>query len=167
MGFEIMGKVHPDILAALTAGIQSEVASYVFYVEAARKVDEKKLRESLEFLAAEEKKHFQILERQYDSLVRSEKWISTADVLKQEGLPDINEEMTAEHRELIDEVGRINSNREILEMALRLEEDARDTFADAADRIDVKEARETFEFLARFEEGHVQLIASFMEELDD
>jgi rubrerythrin len=161
-----MSAVHPDILAALTAGIQSEVAAYVFYIEAAKKVDEDSIEETLKQLAGEEKKHFQILEMQYDSLVRSEKWISTADVMKQEGLPEINEDMTAEHRDLIQEVGKLRSDQDVLEMALRLEEDARDTFRDAADNTTSREAKETFEYLARFEEGHVRLITSMLANLN-
>lgn len=161
-----MSAVHPDILAALTAGIQSEVAAYVFYIEAAKKVDEDSIEEILKQLAGEEKKHFQILETQYDSLVRSEKWISTADVMKQEGLPEINEDMTAEHQDLIKEIDKLRSNRDVLEMALRLEEDARDTFRDAADNTSSREAKETFEHLARFEEGHVRLITSMLANLN-
>jgi rubrerythrin len=162
-----MAKVHPDILAALTAGIQSEVAAYVFYIEASKIIEEDRLRESLHQLAGEEKGHFQILERQYDSLVRSEKWISTADILKQEGLPEISEDMTAEHKELITEIARMKTDREVLEMALRLEEDARDMFQDAADRSDSYEAIGTFRQLAKFEQTHAEYINSLIEQLDD
>ncbi len=162
-----MAKVHPDILAALTAGIQSEVAAYVFYIEASKKIEEDRLREALHQLAGEEKRHFQILERQYDSLVRSEKWISTADILKQEGLPDISEDMTAEHKDLIASASKMKTDREILEMALRLEEDARDMFQDAADRSYSDEAIGTFRQLAGFEQSHAEYINSLIDELDD
>ena len=162
-----MARVNPDILAALTSGIQSEVATYVFYTEAAKVAFDKQLKEALLFLAGEEKKHFQILERQYDSLVRSEKWITTADVLKQEGLPEINEDMTAEHQELIDRVARMKTDREVLEMALRLEEDARDMFRDAAERSDSREAKDTFNYLSNFEQGHVNFINNLISNLDD
>ncbi len=162
-----MSKVHPDMLAALTAGIQAEVAAYVFYLEAAKQIEDKKLIEPLHQLAGEEKKHFQILERQYDSLIRSEKWITTADVLKQNGLPEINEDMHTEHKDLIDDVHRLKTDREILEMALRLEEDARDTYQDAANSSNIKEARDIFNNLVRFEQGHVNYINSLMEILDD
>ncbi|MDH3892883.1 MAG: ferritin family protein [candidate division Zixibacteria bacterium] len=153
-----MSAVHPDTLAALTSGIQSEVASYVFYIEAAKKVEDSELRESLKQLAGEEKDHFQILERQYDSLVRSEKWISTADVLMQNGLPEIDEEMTQQHRQLIDEVAGTETVGSILEIALRLEEEARDLFTQAAARSESDEGRQMFERLSKFEEGHVGLI---------
>lgn len=153
-----MSAVHPDTLAALTAGIQSEVAAYVFYVEAAKKVDDSGLQESLKKLAGEEKNHFHVLERQYDSLVRSEKWISTADVLAQEGLPDIDEQMTQQHQGLIDEVAGTESVGAVLALALRLEEEARDLFMQAAAQSDSDEGKQIFERLARFEEGHVGLV---------
>jgi len=118
-------KVNPEIIEALTDGIQSEIATYMFYIEAIKIVDNDEMKSILENLAGEEKKHFQILERQHDSLVRSEKWISTADILKQEGLPEINKEMQDKHKDLITNVQNLKDNREILEMALKLEEEAR------------------------------------------
>ena len=153
-----MSPVHPDTLAALSTGIQSEVASYVFYREAARKAFAAEHKDVLEKLALEEKDHFHILERQYDSLVRSEKWISTADVLKQEGLPDITEDMTNEHRELIDEVTKADSMETILDIAYRLEEEAHLLFAGAMEQVQSEEGKKIFEKLAKFEQGHMDLI---------
>ena len=153
-----MTPVHPDILQALTAGIQSEVASYVFYIEAAKKHEADKITGILKRLALEEKEHFQILEGQYDSLVRSEKWISTTDILKQEGLPEIGEEMTAEHRALIDEVKKTHSIEEILDIAYRLEEEAFTLFDDQARKTKSNEARKIFGDLAKFEQGHMELV---------
>ncbi len=161
-----MAKPHPDVLAVLTLGIQAEVAAYVFYLEAAKKVTKKELIEPLKRMANEEKRHFHILERQYDSLIRTEKWNTTADVLKQEGLPEINEDMTNEHKELVKKVGNMKSDREILEMALALEIEARDTYKKAHDNADSEDARETFHHLANFEQGHVNLVNSMIADLD-
>ena len=154
-----MSAVHPDTLAALSAGIQSEVASYVFYLEAAKKTEAGQHKEVLQKLALEEKDHFHVLERQYDSLIRSEKWISTADILKQEGLPEITEAMSREHQELIDEVSNANSMAAILDIAYRLEEDAHKLFDGAKDKVDSDEGRKMFEKLSKFEEGHMKMIA--------
>ncbi len=153
-----MSPVHPDTLAALTSGIQSEVASYVFYREASLKKEAGDIKKILEELALEEKQHFHILERQFDSLVRSEKWISTADVLKQEGLPEIGEDMAETHRDLINEVAHSNSLAAILTIALRLEHEARDLFASAVDKVDSGEGKKIFQRLVSFEEGHVRKI---------
>ena len=154
-----MTPVHPDTLAALTAGIQSEVASYVFYVEASKKTETFRIKDALQKLASEEKQHFHVLERQYDSLMRSEKWISTADILKQKGLPEIGEEMSATHRALIDEVAKTDSLADILDIAYRLEVEARDLFASSAQKADSPEGKKVFMQLAGFEEGHMKIIS--------
>lgn len=154
--------VHPDILGALTTGIQSEVASYVFYTEAARRADADDFRKTLKQLALEEKRHFHVLERQYDSLVRSEKWISTADILKEEGLPEIGEEMAEKHRALIDEVRKAADQKAVLEIALRLEYEARDHFASMAQKADTREAKDTFDYLSKFEQTHVEIIKKML-----
>ncbi len=153
-----MSPVHPDTLSALTAGIQSEVASYVFYREASTKSQAREYKDVLEKLALEEKDHFHILERQFDSLVRSEKWISTADILKQKGLPEITEEMSEQHRELIDEVTEASSMKAILDIAFRLEEEAHELFESAKGKVNTPEGKRMFEQLSKFEQGHMRII---------
>ena len=159
-----MSPVDPQVLEALAHGIKSEVASYVFYTEAARKPEARPYRETLEKLALEEKDHFHILERQYDLLVRSERWVSTADILKQDGLPEINEEMTAQHRELVDEVASAGSLRTVLDIAYRLEEEAYELFESQARETSSPEARKIFSELAKFEQGHMELIHRMIQE---
>ncbi|MBI5266555.1 MAG: ferritin family protein [candidate division Zixibacteria bacterium] len=157
-----MTPVSPQILDALTAGIKSEVAAYAFYTEAARKLTSADIKQTLQKLALEEKDHFHVLERQYDSLVRSERWISTADILKQPGLPDISEDMTSQHRVLIEEVRKATSTHDVLKIAYRLEEEAYELFAGEAERATAPEARAIFDKLSRFEETHMILIRELM-----
>lgn len=157
-----MPSVHPNTLLALSAGIQSEVASYVFYLEASKQTDRSDLRGLLQKLALEEKSHFNLLERQHHSLIRSEKWVSTADVMKREGLPEVGEGMAVEHRELIDAVRACDSARKLLDIAFRLEEDAHDLFAREAARATTPAEQKIFEDLARFEKGHMAVIKDMM-----
>lgn len=160
-----MTPVQQETLQALTSGIQAEVASYVFYREAIKKQQAREIVGILEELALEEKRHFHILERQYDSLVRSEKWISTADIMKQEGLPDVPEDMSRTHHALIEEVARTSSLKEILRIALRLEEEARDIYTKALTFVQSEEGRRVFERLVSFEEGHVRKVKGMLEKL--
>jgi rubrerythrin len=159
-----MTPVHPETLTALNAGIQSEVAAYVFYIEAAKKSEAAQFKEILEKLAGEEKTHFQVLERQHHSLIRSEKWISTADILKSQGLPEIGEEMSSQHRDLVAEVKKAATAHDILQIAYRLEEEAYDLFHREAGRAKTPEAMKMFEELSKFEQGHMSLIANMMKE---
>lgn len=157
-----MTPVNPQILNALSTGIQSEVAAYVFYTEAAKKSQAREFRDVLEKLAGEEKMHFQILEGQHSSLVRSEQWISTADILKRQGLPEIGEDMSAAHRDLIDEIRSADSIGEILEIAFRLEEEAYDLFDRESRKSPSPEGKKIFADLAKFEQGHMTLISEMM-----
>ena len=157
-----MTPVSRQTLDALTAGIKSEVAAYVFYIEAAKKQASAELKKTLQKLALEEKDHFHVLERQYDSLIRSERWISTADILKQSGLPEISEDMTSEHAVLIEEVRKAASVHAVLTIAYRLEEEAYELFAGEAERAVSPEARMIFDRLSRFEETHMILIRELL-----
>ena len=157
-----MTPVNPEILTALSAGIKAEVAAYVFYTTAMKKLEAAEFKSVMERLALEEKKHFHILERQHDSLMRSEKWISTADVLKEEGLPEIGEDMMAFHKELVGEIESADTIRKVLDIAYRLEEDAYNVYKRELDRSESDEAQEIFSQLARFEQGHMAVVKDLM-----
>lgn len=154
-----------EILDALTTGIQSEIAAYVFYIETIKIIEAGDIKETLKNLAAEEKKHFQILEKQYDSLVRSEMWVSTADILKQDGLPEIDARMAEKHKDLIENVRNLKTPHEILNMALKLEIEAQNLFIKLADSSESEEGKKVFEHLAGFEEGHAKLIQGHIDNL--
>jgi rubrerythrin len=160
-----MTPINPKILETLDFGISSEIKSYVFYLEAAKVVSRESFRKTLLKLAGEEKGHYHILERQHHSLVVSEQWVSYNDILKQPGLPEIKEEMAAPHKKLIASVRDANGEREILEIALGLEKDAKTLFAGAAERATDKEEKRMFEYLAKFEDGHMRLIQGMIDEL--
>ena len=69
--------------------------------------------------------------------------------------PDEDKIMSAVHP---DEVAGTETVGAVLEIALRLEEEARDLFSQAATQCESDEGRQMFERLAKFEEGHVGLI---------
>ncbi len=156
-----------EMINALTRGIESEIQSYVFYTEALKKLENENFKEIIEKLALEEKKHFFILEGQHDALMRSEKWNTTADVLRQPGLPKINEEMASKHKGLLDNVKAASTEREILDMALKLEEDARDLFLKMSKGAGSEEAKKTFDHLADFEQGHVHLVNNMIKQVEE
>jgi len=153
-----MSPVSKEILNALTTGINAEIASYVFYLEASKKKGAAEIKSILEQLALEEKRHFQILERQHSSLIKSEQWISLADVLKAKDLPEINEEMSSRHQGLIDEVRKSTTIKGILDIAYRLEVEAFELFDGQARKAQSDEAKKIFKELAGFEQGHMRKI---------
>jgi rubrerythrin len=160
-----MTPVNPKVLDSLNYGIAAEIKSYVFYIEAARLSKNPKYREALLRLAGDEKEHFHILERQHHSLIKSEQWISYNDILKQKGLPEINEEMAEIHRELLDKVRTASGERQVLEIALSLEQEANKLFSKAAAEAKDPEEKSTYEFLANFEKGHIKIIQGMIDSL--
>lgn len=160
-----MAPINPKVLESLNQGISSEIKSYVFYKEAAKKIADGNIKNALLQLAGEEKEHYQILEKQHHSLITSEQWVSYNDILKQEGLPELNENMAESHRELIEQVNKTTTEREILDIALGLEEEAKRIFTEASERAVDPQEKRTFDYLVKFELGHVRLIQKLIDEL--
>jgi rubrerythrin len=160
-----MTPVNPKILESLNYGINQEIKSYVFYMEAAKRMGKQEFKDTLLKLASEEKEHYQILESQHHSLITSEQWVTYNDILKREGLPEIDEEMADKHKELVAAVSQAEDEREILDIAYKLEEEAFTIFSEAAGRAVDAEEKRTFEFLMKFEKGHMRLIQSMIDSL--
>jgi len=159
-----MSPVEKAILEGLSKGIQAELAAYVFYKKGMEVTGDKKLKEILATLAGEEKNHYRILEGQYDNLVRSEMWNTVTDVLRKEGLPDIDERMEGVHEDFIDEISVSTTPTRILEIALIFEERAYNLYNDLAKKIKDAKGKETYEYLAKFEYGHMLKIKKLMEQ---
>ncbi|GAB4372243.1 MAG: hypothetical protein Kow00128_20820 [Deltaproteobacteria bacterium] len=151
-------KFSEEALKYLNLGIQSEIAAYVFYLQAAKKITDEAMREILNGLALDEKHHFLVLEEEYDRNVRSEMWAPYKDILVRDGLPEIDELVQDTHRELLGKIGALKSSRDVLEMALSLEKEAYDLFHGASAKATDPQVRKVFDHLAAFEQGHVKTI---------
>lgn len=155
-------ELSPEALDYLSAGIKSEIAAYVFYKKFAAKTNSEKLRDTMLSFANEERKHFLSLEQRYDHYVRSEKWVTYRDILGRDGLPDIDETIGEKHVKRIAEMEAATSNIDVLKIALAFEEEARDLYTEAAAKSTAADVKETFEFLAKFEAGHVKFVGELI-----
>ena len=152
-------------LDALSRGINAELAAYVFYKRASEKIEDQKIAAMLTRLAGEEKDHYWALEAEYDSLVRSEKWISYNDIMRKDGLPEMPEEMAENHKRRLDALETTSDIRSILGMAMELEEEARDMYRSQIDKVDDPLAKEMYTFLSKFEQGHINVISGWLAKL--
>jgi len=160
-----MASVSQTVLDGLNTAIQAELAAYVFYKKGMNTTKNEKLKGLLADLASEEKDHYKILERQYDNLVRSEMWVAYNDIMLKPGLPDMDEKMEDVHDEYIDEISDKTPPMRILEIALMLEERARDFYTDMAEKVDDPKGKDMFKYLSRFENGHAAKIQKMMKEI--
>jgi len=151
-------KFSEEALKYLNLGIQSEIAAYVFYLQVSKKIPDAALRGILNNLAMDEKHHFLVLEDEFDRNVRSEMWAPYKDIMVRDGLPEIDELVQDTHKELLGKIGSLRSARDVLEMALSLEQEAFDLFRGASEKTDDPEVRKVFDHLAAFEQGHVKTI---------
>jgi len=160
-----MSPIEKSVLDGLTRGIQAELSAYVFYKKSLNHTKDAKVKEILSWLAGEEKDHYRMLEGQYDSLVRSEMWVAYNDIMLKEGLPDIDEKTEDIHDELIDEVDENITPKRILEIGLILEKRARDLYTELGNQIQDAKGKETYQYLVRFESGHIVKIQGLMKDL--
>jgi rubrerythrin len=154
-----------DILANLSFAIQAEIAAYVFYKHAMEKVEDKDTREALRSLANDEREHFRILESQYDSLHRSERWITYKDALLVKGLPDIDEKITDAQKTMLEEIDSLTSVKDILELGLGKEERSYELYKGMLSKAASTEGKDTLERLMNFELGHVRKLESLIRKL--
>ncbi len=161
-----MSPVSQTVLDGLSTGIQAELAAYVFYMKGRNIVSDQEQKDLLARLASEEKDHYKILERQYDNLVRSEMWAAYNDIMLQPGLPDMDEKMEDVHNEYIDEIDDSTPPRRILEIALMLENRARELYADLAEKVEDPKGKDMFNYLVKFETGHANKIKRMIDNLE-
>ncbi len=154
-------------LDTLSEGINAELAAYVFYKHACNKIKNVELVALLEKLAGEEKEHYWTLEAEYDSLVRSEKWVSYNDIMRKTGLPEIPEDMTETHRQRLEKLDTINDPRAILSIAISLEEEARDFYKSQISQAGDPAAADFYTYLSKFEQGHVNVLSGWLKKVSE
>jgi rubrerythrin len=152
-------------LDTLSEGINAELSAYVFYKRAGTRVNNAELITLLNKLASEEKDHYWTLEAEYDSLVRSEKWVTYNDIMRKEALPEIPEEMTAAHRKRLELLEKTDDPHKIISIALELEEDARDFYQSQIVKVDDPAAASFYSFLTKFEQGHVNILTNWLKKI--
>jgi rubrerythrin len=160
-----MKKATQQSLDALSKGINAELASYVFYKRAKDKIANRELSDLLARLADEEKNHYWTLEAEYDNLVRSEKWVTYNDVMRKDGLPEIPEEMSSIHRDRLVKLDSTDDPRQILSIAIELEEKARDFYLSQIDKVEDPAASDFYTFLSKFEQGHVNVLTGWLKKI--
>jgi len=87
-------------------------------------------------------------------------------IRSKEGLPDIDERMAEVHHQMLDEISETTSPMRILKIALTLEEQARDLYAELAKKTEDPKGKETYDYLTRFENTHVTKIQTLMKEFE-
>lgn len=153
-----MVELSQTALKFLNLGIEQELMAYVFYKKVLPMIEEEELKELVEKFAYDEKEHFLQLENEYDKNVRSEMWAPYKDIMRKEGLPDMDEHITETHEEFLQKIRNVKTKKDILEMALALEKEALELYERCFQKVTEPEVRKIFDHLRHFEMGHVRTV---------
>jgi rubrerythrin len=142
-------------LEAIKEAILLEKRGQILYRSVAEKSESATVREIFITMAEEEKKHEQILGMHYSSLVSSGKLAAISDLGQVED--HTGEMITNKVRTEIEAAGY---EAAAISAAIALEKEAERFYGEKRDEAESDVERELFDWLARWEHGHLELLAS-------
>jgi rubrerythrin len=144
-------------LAVLEEAMRNEVDGQRFYVQAAAKSVSSRSQATFTTLAADEAEHLRILQKEYESLKGSGKWVAATKVIgsqERRAEPLFPQDEKAAERT----AQAIKSDLEALEFAMGIEERAFKLYTKASQETDDPHARAIYKYLTNQENGHYKLI---------
>lgn len=149
-------------LTALNQAIELEVKGQRFYLEAAECTTHPEGAEMFRSLADDEVIHERLLRRQLDALTRGEGWIKSS-LLLPEGVDEVTADLTAlifpEGEKVCEETLRPDeSDRDALLFALQIENKSFNLYREMAQTTEDPNGKRMYEYLAKIERGHFDLL---------
>jgi rubrerythrin len=86
-------------------------------------------------------------------------------MMRKSGLPEIPEEMAQAHKARLEKLDKTKDSHQILGIAIGLEEEARDFYKSQVEKVKDPVATEVYSFLAKFEQGHVNILTAWKNKL--
>ena len=141
-------------IEAIKGAILLERRGQAFYRKVAAATDSKAVEEVFATMADEEMRHEEVLEKHYSSLVSQGKLAALKDLGQVEDHSD--ETLTARVREEIDAA---SYEAAAISAAMGLEKEAEAFYAKNRDRAESDLERDLYDWLARWEHGHMEMLA--------
>ncbi len=146
-----------NALAILRRAKQIEQEGHKFYLKASQITQDEKGRETFISLADDEQKHFNLIQRQFESLRHERRWAGSPEV-KPKAI-DLNTPLFPKDREVIEKaITAKSSERDALLFGLEIENKSYDLYRKAASQTADPLGRDMFEFLAGEERGHFDIL---------
>ncbi len=136
-------------------GIEQEGSQ--FYLKAAQTTQDKKGQEMFTTLADDEKKHYDLIKRQRTALTSEGKWVGSPEIKPVD--IDLDKPLFPKGREALEKAVTTKSNdRDALLFGLDIETKSYDLYWRAASEVADPLGKQMFEFLARQERGHFDIL---------
>ena len=141
-------------IEGLKTALQTELNGIEFYRAAAQRTEDPKGKRTFQMLAEDELKHFNVLQKQYNSLVQENKWqrveLGNASMFEGESpifSPELKERVRGKHFEVT-----------ALSIGALLETNSIDFYRKMKNESDDLAAKDLFAQLEKWEETHLQAI---------
>ena len=143
---EAEGKVGPEVtvLEALATAIYNEQSAFDFYTGLSEIIKNQSGKEKFKFLAADEKRHRELLEAHYKKLTSGKEFPFDPTKLKAIQV-EVRDNTTA---------------AEALDIGIKAEKEAYEFYSKAAEEIEEPDAKKMFLMLAEQEDGHYNLLTA-------
>ncbi|MGB2770022.1 MAG: ferritin family protein [Candidatus Zixiibacteriota bacterium] len=143
---EAEGKVGPEVtvLEALATAIYNEQSAFDFYTGLSEIIKNQSGKEKFKFLAADEKRHRELLEAHYKKLTSGKEFPFDPTKLKAFQV-EVRDNTTA---------------AEALDIGIKAEKEAYEFYSKAAEEIEEPDAKKMFLMLAEQEDGHYNLLTA-------
>ncbi|RMF90606.1 MAG: hypothetical protein D6733_03330 [Methanobacteriota archaeon] len=141
---------------ALEAGLELESRGIGFYSRAAQEVRDPKGRQTLLFLAEEEREHREFIRELLESLKERDDSLLKGAVQKQRARKDTR--VFPELEEYVEEIRDSRGDRKILDEAAEIEKRSIEFYREAGKDIENRDYQEIFRILIKEEEGHLALV---------
>ncbi len=149
------------VLAALKTGIELESKGLNFYTKASERVMDPRGKQTLVFLANEEKDHLKYLRGLLESFEKkSSKFMDIVEAKKER---DKKPKVFPEMENYLEEVRDIKGDKKILEEAAEIEKRSIAFYRESGEGVKGRDSRKIFDLLVKEEEEHLKLI----EQMDD
>lgn len=144
-------------LAILKRAMQIEQEGNLFYLGAARTTLEAKGQEVYRALADDEQRHFDLIQRQYQSLTRNNRWARSAEI--RPAKIDLDRPLFPGGKQALEKAVTARSDdRDALLFGLEIERKSYDLYRTAAVDTASPPGKAMFEFLAGEERGHFDIL---------
>ena len=144
-------------LRILEQAMEIEQEGRQFYLQAAQATQDQKGQEMFTVLADDEQKHYDLIKRQHSSLASNGDWVGSPEIKPVE--IDLDKPLFPRGDESLEKVVKIKSSDwDALMFGLHIEMKSYDLYRKAASQVKDTLGKQMFEFLARQEQSHSDVL---------
>jgi rubrerythrin len=159
-----MASKNEEVLSGLMTAMEAELTGHNFYKNAANSVSDPQGKETLLEMADEEMNHFNYLRHQYTSVLEQGDYDFAKKLVRKSSAEGQNPIFS---QAIKDRIKESHYEVSVLTIGMKLEMDAIEYYRSCAEKAKTQEAKDLYEELAKWEEGHYHAFKRELEALKE